>query len=129
MVIYKIVINDEIVYIGKTKCFHNRCRQHKEAVMNWIEKGEAPKKMQKLYEGIKNAMLNGKDVTMEVLVDTDQMLTNHVISNSELSAMELAFIQYFKPRLNYEGIKGPYIFPYERYMMSKIPKEVEYGED
>lgn len=114
MTIYKIMIDDQIVYVGKTKNIEHRFQQHRDYVRKWLEEGIEPDKMKLLYSELKDAVKAGREVTMSKIVDTDEMFTAHEFTSGEGSAMELAFIEYFQPRLNFEGVRGAYVFPRER---------------
>lgn len=91
--IYGIIINEEIVYIGKTKRpIIQRKHEH--------EKSAAKKSQQQ--EHLYKAM---RENTYEFVVLYE---SHNEISNFQLQCLECGYINYYKPKFNYEGVKIPY---------------------
>lgn len=98
--IYKIVIDNELVYIGKTyRDLKNRLGEHIECSLNKSIKNSQQKY---LYEAMRNAKYGYKFV---ILYESHNEIDNH-----ELEEKEKIFIETFKPKFNYEGVKVPYRF-------------------
>lgn len=96
--IYAILINDKVVYIGKTKRkLGDRIQEHLEYVWDYNK----PSSQQKyLYKAMRE-----NNYRFELLHDGSGQMTNH-----ELEELEKKLIETLKPAYNYEGVKVPYRF-------------------
>lgn len=102
---------EELIYVGKTKVsFEDRFKSHLSRC--WNKKN---KQQLWLYGRIRQARRSGLEVELRPLIQLDQVLWNkEYISDHDLSMMEIALIHCLKPCCNYEGVKSPYLFSYER---------------
>ena len=92
--IYGIWIENELVYIGKTKCtFYKRFQQHSSAVR--CQGGT-------LYDGMRKAKKEGKKVEARPILSFEKNIED--FSDRDLSCMEYALIRVFQPKFNREGI-------------------------
>lgn len=107
--IYGIYIENELVYVGSTtRGFGVRFFEHRDRMLNENYKGQPL-----LYNTLRNAKKMGKHIRLEPLIVVEDLYKKgRCITKHDVQAMELAFITYFKPRLNTEGIKTKYILNY-----------------
>lgn len=95
--IYGIIINEEIVYIGKTKrLIIQRKHEHEKSaakIMN-VESQQ----QEHLYKAM-------RENAYEFVVLYE---SHNEISNFQLQCLECGYINYYKPKFNYEGVKIPY---------------------
>lgn len=95
--IYGIVINEEIVYIGKTKRpIIQRKHEHEKSaakIMN-VESQQ----QEYLYKAMRE-----NPYEFVILYES-----HGEISNFQLQCLECGYINYYKPRFNYEGVQIPY---------------------
>lgn len=95
--IYGIIINEEIVYIGKTiRPIIQRKHEHEKSaakIMN-IESQQ----QEHLYKAM-------RENTYEFIILYE---SHNEISNFQLQCLECGYINYYKPKFNYEGVKTPY---------------------
>lgn len=95
--IYGIIINEEIVYIGKTKRpIIQRKHEHEKSaakIMN-VESQQ----QEHLYKAMRE---NSYDFV--ILYES-----HNEISNFQLQCLECGYINYYKPRFNYEGVQISY---------------------
>lgn len=103
--IYAIYINDNIVYIGETiRSFKERFKEHQNNMENRDNK-------ERLYTYLRNAKINGDQITLKPLITLKELKNNAVsFTHRDLLAIEYGMIQYFKPILNIEGIFKKYSF-------------------
>lgn len=100
--VYGIYCNDRLIYIGKTNVsFETRFKQHKEAI-------ESKSTIQFLYKYI--VQQNNAEITMKPLVNIKELKVKGKITNRDIEAMELAFIDLYKPICNIQGVKQDYEF-------------------
>lgn len=95
--IYGIIINEEIVYIGKTKRPIIQRKQEHEKSAAKIMNVES-QQQEHLYKAMRES-------TYEFVILYE---SHNEISNFQLQCLECGYINYYKPKFNYEGVKTPY---------------------
>lgn len=101
--IYGIEIDGELVYIGKTyRPLKERFSEHIECI---FDKDKGGKQQDHLYEAMRNC--NGYKFV--ILFEAHNELTDR-----ELETAERAMIEWKKPRFNWEGVKAPYRYSFEK---------------
>lgn len=112
MFVYGIYVDDECVYVGKTKRTLNaRYMEHKNN-MEKVRQGIYNGSQFVLYDTLIAAKDAGKEVGMKVLIDTNELMCNSPLFDRDIQDMELALITYLKPKCNIEGISKEYKFRY-----------------
>lgn len=110
MCVYGIYVDEDLVYIGKTKRnVEERFKEHKR-IIEHLDKYKGSQK--DLYYGLRAAKDAGKNVYMNVLIDADKVKTNIKLGNWEICTMELALITLWQPMYNIEGVTKDYRFEY-----------------
>ena len=102
--IYGIYAGNKLVYIGKTfQSFKERFNEH----MSAFRHDDSYK-----YQKLRLYKEAGMEIQLRPIVILEDLQMEHkrTINNTELSCMELALIQAFKPELNVEGKIKPYVF-------------------
>ena len=101
--IYRIIVDNKIVYIGKTtRSLKKRIEEHIECVLN-------PNINNSQQNYLYKAMRSCQGYRFEIVYESHGLITNR-----ELEELEKAMIEGFKPDFNYEGVKVPYRFSDEK---------------
>lgn len=111
MYIYGIMVDDDVIYVGKTtRKLEKRFGEHL-LCMKQEKEGTYQGTQNNLYGYMNWAKERGKNVHMVVLLDTSDILCEREITDELLQTMELGFISYFKQTgqlKNIEGVDKPY---------------------
>lgn len=106
MVIYAIMVDDDVIYVGKTKRpFEVRFAEHLYNMKCW-ENGTYTGSQCDLYGYMNYAKQSGKWVHMMILLDMSDVLCERELSDADLQTMELGFISYFKQTGKLKNIEG-----------------------
>lgn len=103
--VYALYQNDELVYIGKTfRSFEVRLTEHAMIIQGLQGK---PRGMI-LYQHLKPT----DNIEYEILFSAKE--SGQKLTNRDIEAIEMAFIQLYKPKYNYVGLDVPYEFTKKR---------------
>lgn len=106
--VYGIYVNGELVYIGSTtRTFGVRFIEHRERMIKGY------KKQKNLYDYLRQRFAEGANIQLiPMVVIEDLKIKGKCITKRDVKIMELAFINFYLPRCNVEGIKTPFLIPY-----------------
>lgn len=114
--IYGIFVNNKLLYVGMTMdSFKNRFRAHRKKIYIMINGNYIRDTQYDMYAILAKAVNDGKNVELRPLVclsklnlqpESDRCKPR--LTRRDVECMELAFISYFKPILNTQGIKNGY---------------------
>lgn len=106
--IYAFVQDGEIVYIGKTKRpIKQRKAEHEAAAA--LSRDLDNSQQEHLYKSMRE-----KDYDFILLYES-----HGEISNFQLQCLECGYIEYYRPKFNYEGVVVPYRFEEKKRAISK----------
>lgn len=101
--IYGLYQNGKLIYIGKTiRSFEERIKEHSDVINGRVEKPQG----MILY----NLIQPEDTITWEILLNIKDLKVEGKISNRDLEAIELGLISIYKPKGNWQGVKGNYRF-------------------
>ena len=113
--IYGIYVKNKLVYVGMTMdSFNRRFRSHRRHI-NEVMNGRYNGGNRHLYVALARYVIDGKNIEFRPLIclsklniQEESVRCNPQLTRRDVECMELAFISYFKPILNIQGIYTEY---------------------
>lgn len=97
--VYRIMVNGEIVYVGKARNMADRIANHMYLIKEGVHTTEGTKFK---YRELKHAMDNGYYISFDVLYTSSIVYTEDTRQevDDDIGPKEAYFINYFMPKLN-----------------------------
>ena len=123
--IYALTFGDEIIYVGQSKKIESRVRAHfrweywlKELEKKRIERGKFTSGEQVAYQRYKFIGQNRDRINWKILEQCE---------SGELDNNERYWINKYKPRFNYEGVKDEYLGQHRNNVIKCDDKDCAWG--
>ena len=114
--IYGIFVDNKLLYIGMTmKSFKSRFNSHRRHINEVMDESYKKDSLYDMYVILAKYVSDGKNVELRPLVCLSKLNLQPKsvrckprLTRRDVECMELAFISYFKPVFNNQGIKTGY---------------------